>query len=182
MLAGSKYGVRCCQLHSHGWSILSGISSSQVTRIGVICLPLHEIEVKRFLDLAFPHWPPIRRVTSSAAKTIQNHIDDLQHELDGFGISAGPMGDELVSLPSAAITCELNLSEFQWRATMQGPVRPNSRCHVRITYSYSATPPMQVVLSSSGCFSLESTRSSKPRPYLRTGSIILMPVQEVTSQ
>ena len=92
---------------SYGWSILSGISSSQVTGIGVICLPLHEVEVKRFLDLAFPHGRPIRRVTSSAAKTIQNHLEDLQQELENTGVSAGPTDDDPVCAPSSNSGCGL---------------------------------------------------------------------------
>jgi len=37
---------------SHGWSALSGVSSSQVTCIGIICLPLHTSELQRFRRLA----------------------------------------------------------------------------------------------------------------------------------
>ena len=39
---------------SHGWSALSGISSSQVSMIGVICLPLTATELVRFRDLIRP--------------------------------------------------------------------------------------------------------------------------------
>ena len=39
---------------SHGWSALSGISSSQISSIGVMCLPLYDTELARFRSLAFP--------------------------------------------------------------------------------------------------------------------------------
>ncbi len=91
---------------SHGRSILSGVSSIQVTRIGVICLPLYEVEVKRFLDLAFPQGRPMDRVTYPAVRTIQNHLDNLQQELNNSDISASPMGDNLVC-SHAYVPCHL---------------------------------------------------------------------------
>lgn len=37
-----------CSTRSHGWSILSGLSASQVTRVGVISLPIDNAELARF--------------------------------------------------------------------------------------------------------------------------------------
>ena len=37
---------------SQGWSCLSGLSSGQITSVGVICLPLHQSEIARFRGLS----------------------------------------------------------------------------------------------------------------------------------
>ena len=80
---------------SHGWSILSGISSSQVTRIGVICLPLRAIEVERFLHLAYPNTIVDAPLPSSLRMTLQRQLDDVAARCDP-DISARPLGKNMV--------------------------------------------------------------------------------------
>jgi hypothetical protein len=84
---------------SHSWSILSGISFSQVTRIGVICLPLYEAELVRFHRLASSEEVPAaltRTYSSSILRTLEKHLAELRETHWTSDIAAGPMGDDLV--------------------------------------------------------------------------------------
>ena len=129
--------------------MLSGISSSQVTKIGVICLPLYDAEVQRFLDLAFAWGRPTRRVTNSTARTIRNHLDDLRQELENTAISAGPMGDDMVCFSRSAIIRELKLVTVSLAGHDHGTGMVGPHCHVSSTDLHSATPLMKGVFSSS---------------------------------
>ena len=85
---------------SHGWSVLSGFSSSQVTRIGVINLPLRAEELMRIRN---PLLSPGSFPTRSSFGAIPAGMNRVLHEqLDVLGraplkgIAAGPTGDSIV--------------------------------------------------------------------------------------
>ncbi len=62
---------------SRAWSILSGISLSQVSVIAVIKLPLQECELRRFWALAGPE-----QVSDSATASTSGHHDTLRRDIE----------------------------------------------------------------------------------------------------
>lgn len=60
---------------SHGWSALSGISSSQVSSIGVIHLPLRDVELRSFHRLVVTEAPGVSGSNLSGAQRNQLYIN-----------------------------------------------------------------------------------------------------------
>lgn len=85
---------------SHGWSALSGLSSSQVSRIAVIYLPLSASEIVGFRRLGLTNQVP----TVTASPGLRGALRRLDKELNMLrqeqipGIALGPRGDDMVSL------------------------------------------------------------------------------------
>lgn len=120
---------------SHGWSALSGISSARVSTIAVICLPLHEPELRRFLALqSLPLYadhnepcetmtpvptalqkPPRSIFTSTRAGFVLNSgaTARLRAELRNIAqdpppyINTGPIDDDLVRIAMSQTTMAL---------------------------------------------------------------------------
>lgn len=157
---------------SHGWSALASVSSSQVTNIGVIGLPLHTTELQRFRRLAYS--PLLRELRSasisrsnSARSPVFSRSKDHEdpawrhhygvHDLTAYGpdspsasynkynksvwrelsdierdppleCSAGLFGDDIVLESTLHVCTRLTCFQFQWKATINGPVSSTVHC------------------------------------------------------
>ena len=63
---------------SHAWSIVSGISLSQISIIAVIKLPLHEAELKRFMNLATADPGPAASEVDAKTESISSTPEEVQ--------------------------------------------------------------------------------------------------------
>lgn len=97
-------------IRSRTWSILSGISMSQVTSIGVIFLPLHETEWTKFKKIAFPD-------TTSAE--LQESLRQSPSAMSGNDLNL-LFSQTKATLSSTMVVRELNVAENPWCSNFVG--------------------------------------------------------------
>lgn len=138
---------------SRAWSVLSGLSLTQISTISVLNLPLYEPELIRFHRLTSASFStlvgfdeerdqasslgevqPLKvaetTLLSASLKRIHKEWKDLERDPPS-SVAAGPISDtDLVFIQSDNLfVLQLTSSQYHWQATMMGPVgMPLSTC------------------------------------------------------
>ena len=138
---------------SHGWSVLSGMTSARLTTIGVICLPLHTSELERFLAIGSLQTPlhpatTIRGPMTNASKRLHKELTDLNRD-PSLSITAGPIGDNMVcTVTYHATGIMLTVPQVSLASCYYGPSMFCRSSRYITNNNLSPNQPIQVVFSS----------------------------------
>lgn len=142
---------------SHGWSVLSGVTSARLTTIGVICLPLYQSELEQFLairslQMPLKSTPTITGHMTYTLRRLNNELDDLSQGPPD-GIAAGPIGDDMVrAVMSCATGNVLTMPQVTLASHYMGPSMFSKSSGCIINKNFSPNRLIQVV-----CSPLQST-------------------------